>query len=100
MPISVTDSLITLAEATAMLPRRRGGKRPAFATIWRWVIRGCYGVKLEAISVGGTLCTTRDALDHFMQRVTEARGIGLPRKSQPNRENPRSAKVLERAGIR
>jgi hypothetical protein len=75
--LTLSDDLITLREAAALLPRRRGRKRPHFSTLWRWALRGVRGVKLETVSVGDTLCTSPAALEEFLRRVTEARGIAV-----------------------
>jgi hypothetical protein len=53
------------------LPRRRYGKRPHVATLYRWAKRGLCGVRLETISVGGTLCTSVEALQRFFAGLTD-----------------------------
>jgi hypothetical protein len=103
--LTLTDNLITLRQATRLLPRRRGNRRPHFSTVWRWALHGVRGIKLEAISVGDTLCTTRAALEDFLRRVTEARGISAsavpsPRTSrQAQKAIAEAERRLERAGI-
>jgi len=64
------ETVITLSEATEHLPRRRAGKRPHIATLYRWAQRGVRGVKLETIRVGGTLCTSLEALQQFCECCT------------------------------
>jgi hypothetical protein len=102
--LAITDDLITLRQAANLLPRRRAGKKPHFATVWRWATRGCHGVKLETISVGATLCTSARALQAFFERVTAARGIDTgasPARTptQRARASERAAKRLEKVGI-
>ncbi len=53
------------------IPRRAPG-RPHRATGWRWVQKGCRGVKLESILCGGSRMTSVQALDRFFQAVTAA----------------------------
>jgi hypothetical protein len=65
-----TETLISLADAARHLPRRRAGKRPHVSCIYRWTVSGCRGVVLESIQVGGTRCTSREALARFFQRLT------------------------------
>jgi hypothetical protein len=101
--LTLTENLITLRQAADLLPRRRGGKRPHFSTLWRWALRGIRGIRLETISVGDTLCTTREALEEFIRRVTEARGISTTSASHMSRQRKREIAQaehnLDRAGI-
>ena len=60
-----SETILSLDEATHRLPKRRGGKRPHIATLYRWAQRGVRGVRLETIQVGGTLCTSVEALQRF-----------------------------------
>lgn len=46
--------------------------RPHVATVWRWIQRGCRGVKLESVLVGGVRYTSQEALGRFFQAVTAA----------------------------
>ena len=66
------EIVLSLTEAARHLPRRRAGKRPHVATLYRWISRGLRGVKLEAIRVGGTLCTSQEALQRFCERLSAA----------------------------
>jgi hypothetical protein len=71
MPIDPnTETVISLTEATRCLPRRRAGKRPHVSCLYRWTMSGCRGVILENIQIGGTRCTSREALARFFQRLT------------------------------
>ena len=67
-----SETVTSLTEATQHLPRRRRNKRPATATIYRWAQRGVRGVVLETIQVGGTKCTSVEALQRFCDRLTNA----------------------------
>jgi hypothetical protein len=64
------ESLISLTEAARSLPRRRADKRPHVSCIYRWTTAGCRGVILESIQVGGTRCTSREALARFFRQLT------------------------------
>jgi hypothetical protein len=66
-----SEELITLTAACKLLPKRRRGKKPHVSTLYRWSSVGCRGVVLETLQVGGTKCTTREALARFCQRLTE-----------------------------
>ena len=41
-------------------------------TIYRWATKGMRGFRLETIRIGGTLCTSHEALQRFFDRLTEA----------------------------
>lgn len=62
-----SDSLLTLAEAAAQLPGR-----PHCATLQRWRQRGCRGVLLETVLIGGRRYTSHDALQRFVDGVSAA----------------------------
>jgi hypothetical protein len=71
-----SESLISLSQAAAMLPRRRRNKKPHVSCIYRWTVCGCRGVILESIQVGGTRCTSKEALARFLEALTLASPTG------------------------
>lgn len=84
---STRETLIALADVPAQLPDRRGGRRPHVSCIYRWVQRGCRGIKLEAIQIGGTSCTSLEALQRFFERLTAARhGDPAPTRTSKQRQ--------------
>jgi len=62
---------VSLVPALPWLPARRKGRKLHSSTVFRWIGRGVRGVKLEAVRVGGTLCTTEAALARFFQLLAE-----------------------------
>ena len=66
-----TETVVTLTAATNHLPRRRGGKKISPSTLYRWSKDG-----LETIRVGGTLCTSIQALQRFCEMLTARRNPG------------------------
>jgi len=68
------ETPISLSDAThlASMPRRRAGKRPHKSTLYRWGSHGFRGVRLDVLRIGSTLCTSREALQRFFERTTEA----------------------------
>jgi len=66
------ERVLSLSEACGLLPRRRRGKKPSYACLWRWATKGCRGIRLESIKVGGTSCTSVEALQRFCEAVTAA----------------------------
>ena len=71
------EPLLTLTQASRLkwLPCRRNGKSPNVATLWRWAMHGCFGIRLKTTSVGGTLCTTESYVRAFFDEISRARGL-------------------------
>ena len=98
-----TEEVETLTELCKSLPKRRGGKRPNLCTAYRWTNEGVRGVRLDFIMVGGTRCSSRQALQRFFDALT-ALEQGRPAVhtfGRPSREKAIQAaeKRLEAAGI-
>ena len=53
------------------IPRRRRGRKLHYSTVYRWYQRGVRDVRLEAIRIGGTMCTSEAALTRFFNRLAE-----------------------------
>jgi hypothetical protein len=81
---SSCESLLTLAQAAAELPRRRG-RKTNLSTLYRWTQAGCRGVQLESIQIGGTRCTSREALQRFFEALSERREPGTTTVVQAGR---------------
>lgn len=91
MPIIVSEeTCFPLGEAPKHLPPR-GGKRIHQATIFRWAKSGVRGVRLETIRVGGSLCTSSQALQRFCERLSATDDGG----TEPT--GPRSLSAREKA---
>ena len=96
-----SETLISLAEAARHLPRRRAGKKPHVSCIYRWTTSGCRGVVLDSIQVGGTRCTSKEALARFFRRLTQGGAIDAPKVrtcAQRQRAAEKAMRDLERAG--
>ena len=87
------EHVLTLAQAASTLPRRRAGKKPHLSTLYRWSSRGLRGIRLETIQVGGTACTSREALQRFFDQLTQP-GTNMPRQ-QPARSRARHIREAE-----
>ena len=61
------ETLLTLSEAAKLLPARRAGKKTHISCLYRWTKTGCRGVVLESLQVGGTRCTSKEALARFFR---------------------------------
>lgn len=58
------ETLVSLREASAHLPTRRG-KKVHYSTIFRWATKGARGLKLDSWLIGGVRYTTVEALERF-----------------------------------
>lgn len=103
---TTTEQVISLTEATKskQLPKRRGGKRPHVSCIYRWSTVGCRGVVLETIQIGGTRCTSAEALQRFFDRLS--RNVTTEPTAKPmrtalarERASQRAARELEALGV-
>lgn len=95
------ETVVALADVPARLPSRRRGKRPHVSCIYRWAQRGCRGIRLETIQIGGTSCTSLEALQRFFEALTAARD-GKPITSRTARQrkvaHDRVTQELESSG--
>jgi hypothetical protein len=73
---SQSEQIVTLAQAADSLPRRRRGRKTHVSCLYRWATVGCRGIVLETIQVGGTRCTSREALQRFFEGLSESRQAG------------------------
>jgi len=80
------------------LPRRRRGRKLNIATVFRWAQRGLRGVRLETISIGGTKCTSEEALKRFFARLSSF-GASPESPRQRELEIEVAEQVLKTAGF-
>lgn len=66
-----TETLISLADAAKLLPGLRPGTRMNAGSVRRLAARGVRGVRLETVMAGGRRCTSADAVQRFITRLTE-----------------------------
>lgn len=94
------ERVITLANAARLLPRRRAGRKPHVSTIYRWTSRGLKGIVLETLAVGGTTCTSVEALQRFFDALSQ-RNSGQPdlQSKQVEARLRRASQILNEAGI-
>lgn len=96
------EEVRSFPDAAAGLPRCRGGKKVNVATLYRWASHGCRGVRLETIQIGGTRCTSREALQRFFDRLSNqdrdahGRESNSPRFSSSARRERESETVVKR----
>jgi hypothetical protein len=66
------DTPLSLLDAAALLGTFTG-KKPHVSTLWRWCLKGCKGVVLESICIGGKRFVTAAAIERFIEASTAAR---------------------------
>lgn len=44
------------------------GRQPSAATLWRWCLKGCRGIRLESVCIGGRRYVTIPAIERFIHR--------------------------------
>lgn len=89
-----SETVMTLSAAAKLLPKVRNGKRPHVATLYRWSGPGLRGVRLETIRIGGTTCTSVEAL----QRFFDASSKTAPTPRQRTDEDGRAEDELTSGG--
>lgn len=97
-----SEEILTLSQAAKRLPRRRRGQQPHVATLYRWAQRGLNGAVLETLQVGGTLCTSSEALQRFFERLTKPDSTSLtPSMQCRDRQKAieQAERELQEAGI-
>ena len=88
-----TENVVTLLRAAKSLPELRRGRRPHVSTLYRWASAGVRGVRLETMRVGGTLCTSLEALQRFCERLS------APNEPTSEAANPNIHRELDAAGL-
>jgi len=89
------EEVVTLNKATEYVPKRGRPKKVHVSTIYRWALPGIRGVRLETIMVGGTRCTSVEALLRFFERLTAATD-GKPVPSSDSRHRQAQVRAAER----
>jgi hypothetical protein len=97
----LTEKLFTLNAARCFFPRSRRGKRRDLSTIYRYAARGCRGVILEAVVVGGVRCTSREAIARFIARLTalDTPDLSARARADRGRAGRRASQELDAIGI-
>ena len=72
-PLSLPDAAAYLGTIT--------GQKPHVSTLWRWCLKGCKGVTLESICIGGKRLVTVAAIEVFVESLSAARAV--PKNKQP-----------------
>lgn len=71
-PLSLPDAADFLGKLT--------GRKPHVSTLWRWCLKGCKGVRLKSICIGGKRFVTMTAIEQFIEGSTT---MGVGQAEQP-----------------
>jgi len=104
MPIDIHhENVLTFSEAAKLLPRRRAGRKTHVSTLYRWASRGVRGIVLETLQIGGTSCTSKEALqrffDHLQVTVRPVRASNLRPIRSPNKKVEDAERRLREEGF-
>lgn len=91
-----SETLLTIPEAAREIPP----KGVDVATVWRWVLRGTRGRKLESVLIGGRRYTSREALARFSQPAIHQPGSSKPTSRQRERQIAAAEAELAAMGVR
>jgi hypothetical protein len=92
--VTLVDTLkaaLTLNQAADLFPRR-----PHVATMHRWCLRGCRGVKLRSWMIGSVRHTTPDAVEEFLRELNRGNEAEVSENSA--RRSAEAGKALEALG--
>jgi hypothetical protein len=100
-----TETVLPFSAAAKRIPPLRNGKAVSPSTLWRWSAFGCIArngqrIRLETIRIGGSTCTSIEALDRFFRALTgdqQETAQAAPRAA--GKAHRRAEKVLDAAGI-
>lgn len=101
------EQVVSLSEAAKRLPNIRNGKKPHLCTLFRWAQAGKLAndgvrIRLEIIQLGGTKCTSLEALQRFFDRLTGDQQLVTPptiSQREARRRHEQAVRELEEAGI-
>lgn len=76
----LTEDALTLKEAQLAIHEATGRKLDK-TTLYRWCLRGAFGVRLEHVRLGQQIITSRQALTRFIEAQTtiQTTAAGKPR---------------------
>jgi len=84
-----TETLISPQEACRLFPGR-AGNGISRCTIWRWMLAGRRGVKLDSILAGGRY-TSKESIARFLREINAS---SVPREDQ-RVDRPRESQAVD-----
>ncbi len=99
----LSETVLPFSRAVRHIPSLRSGRPVAPATLWRWSKEGVLArsgerVKLETIRVGGSSCTSLEALKRFFARLSGREEL-VPATAPVGKAHEQSEAALDEAGI-
>ena len=82
--IDIQETLIAFSDLPGWCQKNLG-RRISPSTLHRWRLRGCRGIKLETLLIGGTRTTSAEALQRFFSATTRVQD------GQPSTESKASS---------
>lgn len=89
------ERILPLVQAAKLLPSARCPHGIHVATLHRWIRRGVRGVRLEKICIGGTTCTSEEALGRFFAALS----VATDDVASAGSRSARTQRVIETAGL-
>ena len=90
-----TEDLIPIYEARSEFPQK-----PSTATLWRWMLKGVRGAKLDSIRIGGRRFTSKEACLRFIAESSAEAEKPVRRTRRQNEQALENAKaILDEFGI-
>jgi hypothetical protein len=93
----LNERLISLSQVSHLFPARKKGQRPSTSCVYRWTVTGCRGVILESVQVGGTRCTSEEAIIRFIHSLSARSNA---RTGSQMKRNGTAARILDQAGVK
>jgi hypothetical protein len=99
-----TETVLPFSQAAKRIPSLRSGRPVSPATLWRWSSVGCLArdgqrVRLETVRIGGSTCTSLEALQRFFARLTGEEAPAQPAPRPAGERHAAAVKRLETSGI-
>ncbi|MGA2619871.1 MAG: DUF1580 domain-containing protein [Thermoguttaceae bacterium] len=91
-----SETLVTVAAVCRMFPGRTG-RGISRATLWRWMLRGIGGVRLESVKIGGVRYVTRKAVERFVAALN--RGTHVNNTADPHCKTKQVERQLDAEGL-
>jgi hypothetical protein len=93
------ESIVLPKDVCRMFPGRTG-KGLALSTIWRWMLKGQRGQRLESLVVGGQRYTSKEAVRRFVAALNGGRnGHRSQQRTDRTHELKRVERELEAEGL-
>jgi hypothetical protein len=71
-----SEKLLSITEAAKLVPGREASRN----TVYRWLLKGLRGVRLESVKCGGGRFTSREAIYRFIAATSNQAGnkVAIP----------------------